>query len=146
MLGPPVALALNVPFFMLRKKGKMPNVVCGEAYSKVQYIKIFFNRDVGVKNWGFVCALYTTINKSSHNHPQYHNTNHPTKPQEYEGDETHGGDTLCISKTAIAPGDRVLLVDDLIATGGTLLAGVELVKGRQVGWLLLVGRVGGGIW
>ncbi len=35
VLGPPLALALNRPFFMLRKQGKMPNVVCGEAYSKV---------------------------------------------------------------------------------------------------------------
>jgi adenine phosphoribosyltransferase len=30
---------------------------------------------------------------------------------------------------AVAPGARVLLVDDLIATGGTALAGVELLRG-----------------
>ena len=27
VLGPPIALALNKPFFMLRKPGKMPNTV-----------------------------------------------------------------------------------------------------------------------
>ena len=30
----------------------------------------------------------------------------------------------------MAPGDRVLLIDDLIATGGTVVAGCDLVKGR----------------
>ena len=34
VLGPPLALALNKPFFMLRKKGKMPNVLEGQPYSK----------------------------------------------------------------------------------------------------------------
>ena len=52
--------------------------------------------------------------------------------QEYKGDDSAGDDALCISRTAIAPGDRVLLIDDLIATGGTLLAGVELVKAQKV--------------
>jgi adenine phosphoribosyltransferase len=35
ILGPPIAMALDVPFFMLRKKGKLPNAVTGGAYSKV---------------------------------------------------------------------------------------------------------------
>ena len=34
VLGPPLALALKKPFFMLRKKGKMPNAVTGAAYAK----------------------------------------------------------------------------------------------------------------
>jgi hypothetical protein len=55
--------------------------------------------------------------------------------QEYHGDDAAGEDTLVISRTALKPGDRVLLIDDLIATGGTLMAGVELVKSQQVGQL-----------
>ena len=31
---------------------------------------------------------------------------------------------------AIQPGQRVLLVDDLLATGGTAMAGVELLRGQ----------------
>ena len=33
-----------------------------------------------------------------------------------------------IHKDAVKPGARVLLVDDLVATGGTMLAGVELIR------------------
>lgn len=77
VLGPPIALALGLPFFMLRKKGKMPNSVSGSAYSK----------------------------------------------------EYAGNDVLTIPRGAVAKGDRVLLIDDLVATGGTLCAGIELVKG-----------------
>eukprot|EP01039_Chlorochromonas_danica_P006656 gene6656-7356_t len=34
ILGPPIALALKKPFVMLRKKGKLPNSVAGNAYFK----------------------------------------------------------------------------------------------------------------
>jgi len=75
IFGPPVALALGVPFVPLRKPGKLP----GETISE-EYIT------------------------------------------EYSTDkiEMHTG--------AIQPGQRVLLIDDLIATGGTLKAGINLMK------------------
>ena len=43
----------------------------------------------------------------------------------------YGTDELEIHVDAIKPGDRVLLVDDLIATGGTATAAVNLL--RQIG-------------
>ena len=43
----------------------------------------------------------------------------------------YGAARIELDPGAIAPGERVLLVDDLIATGGTALAGVELL--RQAG-------------
>jgi adenine phosphoribosyltransferase len=42
--------------------------------------------------------------------------------------EYAGVDSICIQKDIIAPGDKVVLLDDLVATGGTLCAGVELIK------------------
>lgn len=40
----------------------------------------------------------------------------------------YGTDTLEIHKDAIKPGDKVLIVDDLLATGGTTKATAELVE------------------
>merc|ERR1719272_791900 len=76
VLGPPIALALGKPFFMIRKSGKMPNSVQSAPYS-VEYGK---------------------------------------------------RDGLCIPKDAVTEGQRVLLIDDLVATGGTLAAGIQCVK------------------
>mmetsp|Transcript_2081 Transcript_2081/g.4764 ORF Transcript_2081/g.4764 Transcript_2081/m.4764 type:complete len:223 (-) Transcript_2081:224-892(-) len=44
------------------------------------------------------------------------------------GKEYAGKDVLTIPRGSVKKGDRVLLIDDLVATGGTLSAGIELVK------------------
>ncbi len=41
----------------------------------------------------------------------------------------YGMDELHMHEDAVAPGERVLLIDDLIATGGTAEAGVKLLRG-----------------
>jgi len=43
----------------------------------------------------------------------------------------YGTDTLEVDPTAVAQGQRVVLIDDLIATGGTALAAAQLL--RQAG-------------
>ena len=43
-------------------------------------------------------------------------------------DLEYGSDALEIHKDAIQPGQRILLVDDLLATGGTMNATVQLVQ------------------
>jgi adenine phosphoribosyltransferase len=49
--------------------------------------------------------------------------------KEYSGDNAAtGGDHLSIQHYAVKAGDRVLLIDDLLATGGTAEAGVKLVQ------------------
>ena len=40
----------------------------------------------------------------------------------------YGTNTLCMHKDAIKPGQKVLIVDDLLATGGTIKAAIELVE------------------
>ncbi|ALC43384.1 Aprt [Drosophila busckii] len=47
----------------------------------------------------------------------------------------YGTDTFEIQRAAIKPGQKVLLVDDLLATGGSLRAATELV--RKVGGVVL---------
>ncbi len=46
--------------------------------------------------------------------------------QEYELE--YGTDKIEIHKDALKKGDRVLIIDDLLATGGTTIAAAELVK------------------
>jgi adenine phosphoribosyltransferase len=43
----------------------------------------------------------------------------------------YGSNTLEIHKDAIKPGQRVLIVDDLLATGGTVRGTIELVERLQ---------------
>lgn len=89
VLGPPIALALKVPFFMLRKPGKMPNAVSSAAYS-VEY----------GKREGMTIPRGHPLDKADPS----------TK------------------STVVKAGDNVLLIDDLVATGGTLSSGIELVR------------------
>ena len=49
----------------------------------------------------------------------------------YSYDLEYGSDMVEIQADAVAPGQRVVLLDDLIATGGTLRASIELI--RKVG-------------
>jgi adenine phosphoribosyltransferase len=56
-------------------------------------------------------------------------------------DLEYGTDSLEMHRDAIDPGQRVLIVDDLLATGGTARATVDLVKeigGSIVGIALLI--------
>ena len=48
-----------------------------------------------------------------------------------EYDLEYGSATLEMHKDAIAPGARVLVVDDLLATGGTVAGTIQLVKQLQ---------------
>jgi len=53
----------------------------------------------------------------------------------------YGSNTLEIHRDAVQPGQRVLIVDDLLATGGTVQGTIELVerlKGEVVGLAFLV--------
>lgn len=43
-------------------------------------------------------------------------------------EKEYGTDTLTMHSDSIKPGQRVLIVDDLLATGGTIAATIELVE------------------
>ncbi len=52
----------------------------------------------------------------------------PCETMRYEYGLEYGADVLEIHKDAIKPGQKVVIVDDLLATGGTALATVKLVE------------------
>ncbi|MBU0278528.1 MULTISPECIES: adenine phosphoribosyltransferase [unclassified Gemella] len=52
----------------------------------------------------------------------------PREVISYEYDLEYGSNTLTMHKDAIKPGQRVLITDDLLATGGTIEATIKLVE------------------
>ena len=52
----------------------------------------------------------------------------PCETLKYEYGLEYGTDVLEIHKDAIKPGQKVVIVDDLLATGGTALATIKLVE------------------
>ncbi|OOF57875.1 adenine phosphoribosyltransferase [Rodentibacter genomosp. 2] len=75
IFGAPVAIALGLPFELVRKPKKLPRETISQSY-QLEY----------------------------------------------------GQDTLEIHTDAVSPGDNVLIIDDLLATGGTVEATVKLVE------------------
>ncbi|HEX9821007.1 MAG TPA: adenine phosphoribosyltransferase [Methylomirabilota bacterium] len=65
----------------------------------------------------------------------------PGKTVEVEYELEYGRDALAMHEDAIAPGQRVLAVDDLLATGGTMAATLRLVEqlgGRVMGVAFMI--------
>ena len=52
----------------------------------------------------------------------------PRETVSYSYELEYGVDTLCIHKDAIKEGDRVIIIDDLIAVGGTIDAASKLIE------------------
>ena len=57
----------------------------------------------------------------------------------------YGVDTLEVHIDAVAPGSKVLLIDDVLATGGTIAAAIELIQrlGGQVTHVLALLEISG---
>jgi adenine phosphoribosyltransferase len=53
----------------------------------------------------------------------------PYRTRKVSYDLEYGTDSLEIHEDAFKPGDRVIIADDLLATGGTVAAVVKLVEG-----------------
>ena len=55
----------------------------------------------------------------------------PADCESFEYELEYGTDTLEMHRDAVQPGERVLLVDDLLATGGTMEACIKLAEKQQ---------------
>ena len=65
----------------------------------------------------------------------------PRETVEFKYDLEYGSNTLCMHADAIKKGQKVLIVDDLLATGGTVEATIKLVEslgGEVVGCAFLI--------
>lgn len=65
----------------------------------------------------------------------------PRETISYEYDLEYGSNTLCVHSDAIKKGQKVLIIDDLLATGGTVEATTKLIEkmgGEVVGCAFLI--------
>jgi adenine phosphoribosyltransferase len=111
-----------------------PLMANGEAYKfateEIKKIAIERNVDVivGPEARGFIigCPVATSLEIGFV--PVRKPGKLPRKVLSVEYDLEYGTDTLTIHEGDILPGQKVLIVDDLLATGGTMAATIELVE------------------
>jgi adenine phosphoribosyltransferase len=84
---------------------------------------------IGVESRGFIFATPLAIRLGTGFVPVRKPKKLPAERVSVSYDLEYGQDTLEIHKDAVGKGHRVLIVDDLLATGGTARAVVDLVEG-----------------
>ena len=103
---------------------------------------------VGMESRGFIFSAPMALHLKAGFVPVRKLGKLPAETISVEYELEYGTNTLEVHRDAIRPGERVLIVDDLLATGGTVLGTIDLVKqlkGEVVGLSFLVelGFLGG---
>ena len=133
-----LSLIREIPDFPIpgvRFQDVTPLLANGEAFSAItrKFASFVTSETVvaGIEARGFIFASAVAHELSSGFVPirKAGKLPHQTISQNY-GLE-YGTDTLEIHIDAIAPGASVLLIDDVLATGGTIAAAIELIHRSQ---------------
>ncbi|MBB4916838.1 adenine phosphoribosyltransferase [Streptosporangium saharense] len=83
---------------------------------------------VGIEARGFILAAPTAYRLGAGFVPVRKKGKLPAETLEASYDLEYGSATIEVHRDAFTPGERVLIVDDVLATGGTARAAVELVR------------------
>src|SRR5688500_3797738 len=83
---------------------------------------------VGIEARGFIFAPAVAYNLGARFVPVRKPKKLPAATERISYELEYGMDTLEIHRDAVKPGDRVTIVDDLLATGGSSLAALRLVE------------------
>ena len=83
---------------------------------------------VGMESRGFIFSAPMAIELNAGFVPVRKLGKLPAETASVEYALEYGTNTLEIHKDALQPGQQVLIVDDLLATGGTVLGTIDLVK------------------
>ena len=97
-------------------------------YMTLQTRPIHADLVAGIEARGFIFAPALAYNINAGFVPIRKPNKLPAETESVTYDLEYGTDTLEIHKDAVQPGDRVIIADDLLATGGTAQAAVKLVE------------------
>jgi adenine phosphoribosyltransferase len=123
---------------LLRDKGGFKTVI-DRMTEKVASLKPEYI--LGIEARGFIFAPALAYNLGAGFIPVRKPKKLPGSAERITYDLEYGTDTLEIHKDAIHPGGRVVIADDLLATGGTSLATAQLaekVGGKVIGVTFVV--------
>ncbi len=84
---------------------------------------------VGIEARGFILAAPVAYHFGAGFVPMRKGGKLPGQTRSVTYELEYGAETLEIHEDAIEPGERVLIVDDVLATGGTARAAAQLVEG-----------------
>lgn len=96
---------------------------------------------VGIEARGFIFAAPVAVTLGAGFIPLRKPGKLPWKTVRHEYELEYGVDSLEAHADAAPPGSRILIVDDVLATGGTAWAAAELIRGlggHVVGWSFLL--------
>ena len=100
-----------------------------------KYKNLKIDKVVGVEARGFIFGAAVAYKIGAGFVPVRKKGKLPYKTVSASYSLEYGTDTLEMHKDAVRPGDRVLIVDDLLATGGTAGAACQLIE-RQGGTIV----------
>lgn len=100
--------------------------VCDELYKRYEDMKI--DLVAGIESRGFIFGSVLAYKLGVGFIPIRKPGKLPHKTISAEFEKEYGKDKMEIHEDAIKKGDKVLIIDDLIATGGTLSAATNLIE------------------
>lgn len=115
---------------------------------KNQYAHLKFDKIVGTEARGFLFGAPLALELGVGFVPVRKPKKLPREVISESYELEYGTDVLEIHKDAISPGDRVLMIDDLLATGGTMVATANLIRRlggvvEHAGFIISLPDIGG---
>ncbi len=142
-----IANVVNFPKEGINFKDITPLMLNGEAFKAACTDIVEYAREVGAEvvvgpeARGFIFGCPVAAEMGIGFAPIRKPGKLPRETEDIEYDLEYGSNTLSIHKDAIEKGQKVIIVDDLLATGGTVKATVDLIErlgGEVVGCAFLI--------